>query len=203
MSAARETPCIPASTAARSGFTLIELLMVLAIVAILTSLILGATSLMRSRARDGQARAMIAGLVAALETYSAEDPRKRYPLHDTLFVASPPPAHELGMSPLGPQLPDGVLGMLADRKLFTCDSNRLDGQQRLLDPWGTPYRYHLKRPQPAQGAAQMSDWNWDPANTRERRWNQATNAAAPFPYVWSLGSAGNPDDAKDWLHDPR
>lgn len=186
-----------------AGFTLIELLMVLAIVAVLLTLVIGATSVVRGKARAAQAQAMVLGLSAALETYAAEEVVHRFPLHESLFVPLAAPPYEVARAPLAGVDPEGLIGLLSARKPFAQDGSRFDGDGRMLDPWGRPYLYHLKRPKPSAGADRLVDWNWDAAKGRERSWSQVTNAAAPYPYVWSLGPAGAADDATEWIYAAR
>lgn len=196
---------MPADLAAghRAGFTLLELLMVLAIVAVLMALVIGAIGVVRSKARAAQAQAMVLGLSAALETYAAEEAVHRFPLHESLFVPPVAPPYEVARAPLAGVDPEGLIGLLSARKPFAQDGSRFDEAGRMLDPWGRPYRYHLKRPAPAANATRLENWNWDAAKSRERSWSQVANAAAPYPYVWSLGPDGATDDAKDWIYAAR
>ncbi len=146
---------------------------------------------------------MILGLGAAVETYAAEDVVHRFPLHEALFVTPLAPAYEVARAPLPTVNPDGLIGLLSVRKPFTQDASRFDEAGRLLDPWGRPYRYHLRRPAPSQHPERLQDWNWDQARSRERSWSQAADVAAPFPYIWSLGPDGAADDAAGWIYAAR
>lgn len=187
-----------------AGFSLVELLMVLAIIAVLMTLVIGAIGVVRARARIAQTQAMVLGLTGAIETYAAEDVIHRFPLHEQLFVpATAPPPYEVARAPLAGVHADGLLGLLSARKPFAQDDARFDDQQRLLDPWGRPYLYHLRRPTPTANAARMQDWNWDAAKARERQWSQVKDAAAPYPYLWSLGPDGAADDAAGWIYAAR
>lgn len=206
-SASRRPWCMlvvmPATRQRCTGFTLIELLMVLGIVTALMALLIGAVGVLRGKARTSQAQAMILGLVAAVETYAAEDVVQRFPLHESLFVPAAAPAYEVGRAALPGVHPDGLIGLLSVRKPFAQDGSRFDEAGRLLDPWGRPYRYHLRRPAPGQHAERLQDWNWDLARSRERSWSQAADAAAPYPYIWSLGPDGAADDAAGWIYAAR
>lgn len=186
-----------------TGFSLVELLMVLAIIAVLMALVIGAIGVVRAKARTAQAQAMVMGLTGALETYAAEDVVHRYPLHEQLFVPVAAPAYAVARAPLAGVHPDGLLGLLSARKPFAQDDARFDDQQRLLDPWGHPYLYHLRRPAPTANATRLQDWNWDVARSRERIWSQVKDAAAPYPYLWSLGPDGSADDAAEWIYAAR
>lgn len=185
----------------RRGLSLVELLMVVSIVAVLATVLLGAMGLVRERARKSRAGAVVASLTAAIESYAAEDPLHAYPLTALLYIpsASPPPAYEIARNAVS-GLPEGLIGVLEDRRLMTHDGAGTAADGRLLDPWGEPYRYHLMRPAPSAGAARLADWNWDAAQGRERAWDTLRDRAAPYPYIWSTAAARSIDDATEWIY---
>lgn len=189
-------------TAQRSAFTLMELMIVIAIIAALAAMIMGAVGVLRERGRRVEAQQVVDQLAIALETYQSADQRRHhYPLQSELY-----PAPAAGLVPhrfaLAPQAgaSAGVLALLLDQDLLVRGSNALrDGV--LTDPWGRPYNYQLTRPAPTAQAARLVDWNWDAANSRPRARNRASgDTAAPFPYIWSYGRAGRADDAGDWIY---
>jgi type II secretion system protein G len=63
----------PEKTAKKQGFTLIELLIVIAIIAILASLVLAAASSVQKKGARSRAETEIAALGAALESYKADN----------------------------------------------------------------------------------------------------------------------------------
>jgi hypothetical protein len=99
-----------------------------------------------------------------------------------------------------------MVGLLEDRGLLhhISGSARSDGGQRLLDPWGNPYRYALRRPQPTSPPNALRDWNWDAELDRPRLWDRSrtppVGRAAPYPYLYSLGSRASDTDASTWIY---
>jgi len=143
----------------------------------------------------------VAQFVQAMDTYRLEDRERRFPAaNGDLSLAQ-------GAIP-GPG--DGPLAQLAARGLYAGDEQERDDQGRVLDPWGSPYRYSLARPAPAAPVPALTDWNWDAAAGRVRAWGRrpdpVTGAIAdgplPYAYVWSLGRRGSASDAAEWLYVP-
>lgn len=175
------------------GMTLIEILVVLLIIMVLVGMLLPALGFLRQTARKTEARQTVAELAAVLEVYRREDPRRRYPAER--------PDQALG---------DELLVSLDDRRLWSRGQRKCDASGRLLDPWNKPYRYSLARPTPAQGAAHLTTWNWDPEAGREARWGRRRDPVSganvegplPYPYLWSLGRGGTVDDASRWIFNP-
>jgi prepilin-type N-terminal cleavage/methylation domain-containing protein len=184
-----------------TAFTLIEILIVISIIAVLAGMLLPAIGLMRNKARVADARQMVRELTLAMETYRAEDARKRYP----------PEADPSGTDPALWVLRTGVtagsgnvLELLMDRKLLQLRSGALK-EGVLVDPWGCAYRYTLRRPSQAGDWAgpttTATDWNWDAARSRVREWNDRNPATqAPFPYVWSYGPDGEQAPITGWIY---
>jgi prepilin-type N-terminal cleavage/methylation domain-containing protein len=183
-----------------AGFTLIELMVVIAILMVLAGLILGGVSVMRRRASTYESEQVVRQLRQALEAYRTEDGRHRYPLHEQLYpTPTLPLPHLFALTPQDSAVA-GILGQLIDRNLGVRDSQGLTNGL-LLDPWGSPYRYQLTRPAPANNAARLVDWNWDTAAARPMAWNAVANSAGPYPYIWSTGRMGRLDDAQEWIYD--
>lgn len=183
------------------GLTLVELLIVLGITGLLAGLLATALVQVRHGAQRRTTIQTLGLLQQAFATYRLEDEQRRFPPLD--------PA----ASTILPQ----VAQVLDDRRYLG------GGAGRLLDAWGNPIRYALRRPDagvappPATGpltAPEVRDgtrfptWNWDPAQARERAWGRRWDAAAgaerdaalPFAYLWSWGRRGTATDASDWIH---
>lgn len=175
---------------ARLAMTMIEILVAVSVIMVLIGLLVPALAFVSHKARCADARQTLGELVTALELYRRDEERHRYPAV----------AVDLALSA-------AVLVTLDERGLWSWGSRQRDDFGRLLDPWGLPYRYSLTRPTPTAGLPVMQTWNWDAAAGRVARWGDrrdpttgATVAGAlPFPYLWSLGRAGNASDATEWL----
>ena len=179
-----------ATSRQRWAMTMIELLIVIVVIMTLVGLLLPALAIVRHKADKTNARQTVSELVVAMDLYRRDEERHRYPT-----VAA-----DLS---IGSQ----VLETLDQRGLWSWGSRQRDDNGRLLDPWGIPYRYSLIRPAPSAGAPYMQTWNWNPTAAHEARWgarrDNTTGAtidgALPFPYLWSLGRAGNVNDATEWF----
>ncbi len=115
------------------GFTLIELLAALAIVGILTAIVLGGGGRANEVGKIAKAKAEIAALSAALETFRRQ--HGDYPRVDDSAMW----LHSL----VGER--DGR--SLIDLAQFTVGGGvdpRVDASARLIDPWGQPYFYFYK-----------------------------------------------------------
>lgn len=177
------------------GVSLVELLVTIAVIVVLATAALSAASLLRRQSERTRAHQAVAGIVAGLRTYALEDRRHFFPLHSQLYpvptIATP---HPLALQP-EPGAPVGVLSQLVDLDVGSGGGDLRDG--RLCDPWGRPYAYQLVRPPPA---ATRTDWNWDTTAGRPRAWNVLGGTPAPYPYVWSTGPDGSPDNATGWIY---
>lgn len=190
----------PAPTAC--AFTLVELLLAVSVVAVLCGLTVAAALQVRASARLRSADATLELLHAACIAYSQQDPRHRLPDVDPLDSS-------LSTRPIAPAT-TGVLDLLESAGLFAAPAGSRDAAGRYLDPWGGPWRYVTVRPAVAAG---LNDWNWDPGLGHERRWGRVRDPATgatvdgplPFPYLHSLGPAGDPTATAGWIyrHDPR
>ncbi|HWL14696.1 MAG TPA: type II secretion system protein GspG [Opitutus sp.] len=125
------------SVPSRRAFTLIELLAVLAIVAILAAILIGAGRGAAEAGRRGRAKAELAAIAAALESYKRE-------LGDYPRTAS---AADMLQALLGRRSPTGAtirtnlfLGLARFRTREDRDPFADPGAE-LADPWNRPYRY--------------------------------------------------------------
>ena len=122
------------------AFTLLELLTVMVIIAILAGLTVGAGRRASETGRNARAKAELAVLAAALETYQRT--YGDYPQTDD--------AARLLQSLIGRRDPHNnaiVARSLLDLARFTTDGTCdpfADPSVVLLDPWGQPYRYIYK-----------------------------------------------------------
>jgi prepilin-type N-terminal cleavage/methylation domain-containing protein len=184
----------------RSGFTLIELLVVISVIAVLAGIALPAMNMVRTNAAKTDARQMVRELTLGMETYRAEDARRRLP----------PPVDATSADPsvqILRRADHTALGLLLDRQMVQLRQGALrDGvevggtptDQVLCDKWQEPFRYLTKRPTQAVGAA--TDWNWDGNRGRERAWNDITGTAAPFPYLFSYGPKRTEAPVTEWIY---
>jgi len=123
-----------------AGFTVLELLLVIAVIAVLGALVLGAGRYARESGRASRATAELAGLAAALESYRLE--QGDYPQTDQ-------PARLL-QALIGRRGPTGAAiaaGAMLEAGRFSTGSGAdpfLNDAAELIDPWGAPYRYAYK-----------------------------------------------------------
>lgn len=138
----------------RTGFTLIELLGVILILAILAGITFGALRSGGERSRANLARAELSILTQLLSRYEAQ-----YGTYPILYETDIDQGAELFVAILRGQLgPTGLVmnppgrDFLAGSNLTLADELAADSApNRLLDPWGQPYRYFYQ-----------SDDNWLP-----------------------------------------
>lgn len=134
------------------GFTLIELLAVLAIVAILTSIVLGSGRRSSETGKIARARAELAALSAALESYKFQHGDYPRTAENATLVQS-----LIGkLGPAGAPLASAGRAEIETAKLtFALATNFAvpidpfaNAAAFVVDPWGQPYRYAYKSATP-------------------------------------------------------
>jgi general secretion pathway protein G len=135
----------PACCLVARAFTLIELLAVLTIIAILSSIVLGAGRRATEAGHAARARAELAALSAALEAYKLQHGDYPRTNDGATLVQS-----LLGrIAPTGAALsPAGRAHLEAAKFSFSPANPFDDANAVLLDPWGRPYRYAYKTATP-------------------------------------------------------
>jgi len=144
-------PAPQSSQRARPGFTLVELLVVLAIILILAGIVFGVQSGVSSKQARAKAETELQALAMGLENY-----KRKHGDYPWLGNGGSPTelyqhlTGELKMKPTttpgSPQLDaegDGQPYIDASKLNVGYDG---DGEERFVDPWGTPYRYYYKSP---------------------------------------------------------
>jgi len=128
-----------------SGFTLIELLVVIAIIAILASLVLSTAGYVQQKGATSRAKAEVAALSAALESYKAD--MGDYPpgtnagggsspgTNNAFLRAALAPNGSNSLNPLNKVYFEFPRGMGTDK------ANPSSTNQPVLDPFGTGYGY--------------------------------------------------------------
>lgn len=134
----------PGANHHRAAFTLLELLAVIAIIAILGTILIGMGRRAVEAGKSARARAELALLAAALDGYQRV--HGDYPRTGD--------AASLLQSLLGRRGPAGAAlsgGSLIELARFSPEGARdphVDAAVRLVDPWGQPYRYAYRSEQP-------------------------------------------------------
>jgi len=172
------TPQPQSSRRPASGFTLTELLVVIAIILVLVALIMPAVTLLRHRACATSTRATIDGLVIAMEAYSGEERKRRYP----------PPQADKQIAYDANGVEKSWVGNLLESAGLAVTRKDLDmanGGHVIVDGWYRPILYVLDDDMDgtADKPAPQDDWN--------------ARGSEPFAYVWSLGRPRSKGDAVD------
>jgi prepilin-type N-terminal cleavage/methylation domain-containing protein len=136
----------------KGGFTLIELLAVIAIIAILTSIVLGSGRRASEAGKTARAKAELAALAAALESYRRE--HGDYPRTNDNAVLAQCLIGKL--DPTGAPLENARRSEIEVAKFrFALASNPevsadpfVSVSATLVDPWARPYRYAYKSAAP-------------------------------------------------------
>jgi prepilin-type N-terminal cleavage/methylation domain-containing protein len=124
------------------AFTLIELLTVLAIIAVLAGLVIGAARRGSESGRIARAKAELAALSAALESY-----RRTYGDYPQTDDGARLLQSLLGQrGPTGAPLQDRAFIELVRFSTNSVADPTLDSTVALIDPWGRPYLYIYKVP---------------------------------------------------------
>jgi general secretion pathway protein G len=136
----------------REGFTLIELLIVMAIIAILASLVLSAAGYVQKKGARSRAEAEIAALGAALESYKADN--GDYPSNSTsnnclnLVTNLMPPSGKVYFE-------------------FKRKGTNASG---VLDPFDNPYGYIYTNGSPNNGTNNYDLWSTAGGSVNSNTW---------------------------------
>jgi prepilin-type N-terminal cleavage/methylation domain-containing protein len=132
----------PGATGRRAAFTLLELLAVVSIIAVLAGIVLGVGRRAAEAGKTARAKAELAALTAALESYKRD--YADYPQTND--------AARLLQSLIGRRGPTNaaITGRpLLEMARFATAGSRdpfSDSSAVLIDPWGQPYLYAYKTP---------------------------------------------------------
>ena len=122
----------------RDGYTLIELLIVIAIIAILASLVLSAAGYVQKKGARSRAEAEIAAVGAALESYKADN--GDYPSGSASLVL---------VTSLMP----------SSGKVYFEFNSKSTNSSGWLDPFGSPYSYIYTNGSPNNGTNNYDLWS--------------------------------------------
>jgi len=122
------------------GFTVLELLLVVAMVAVLSGMMLGAGRYARDSGRAARASAELASLASALESYRlayGDYPRTGQPARFLQALVG-------RRGPAGDPISARSLIELGRYRVGAGGDPLLNEAAELIDPWGTPYGYAYK-----------------------------------------------------------
>jgi general secretion pathway protein G len=108
-----------------AGFTLIELLAVIAVIVVVASLTLGTLGYVNRKGAEGRAKAEVAALAAAIDSFHLE--HGTYPAPEALF------------NELTGQGTVNTGKVYFEPRATMIDTN--SQPMRFMDPWGSPYNY--------------------------------------------------------------
>lgn len=186
---------------ADAGTTLIEILVVVAVIMGLIAVLVPAVAMIRGRVHLRTAHQVVEMLHQSIEAYRQDDGQRRYP---------PQPNADRSLSRR--EVDDartaiGTLELLESRGFPAAAEQRHDGDGRLLDPWGDPYRYcpGTRRSDVVPDGV-LPGWNWDQAAARPAAWGRRPDPASLvlgdgpllYAYVWSTGGGAKTPEA--WIH---
>ncbi|HEY8900776.1 MAG TPA: type II secretion system protein GspG [Chthoniobacterales bacterium] len=166
---------VPPSTS-RGAFTLIEILVVIAIIAILASLILSVSGFVQEKAGISRAQVEIKALETALENYKQDN--GTYPAGDGSESSSLVLLDELNRKPAS-----GTSG----GKIYMADlgkmippipgnpsasyAEKVAAARQLVDPFGNPYHYEFPGKPERSGEAFFDLWSQGKKNSAdENKW---------------------------------
>lgn len=142
---------------ATSAFTLIELLIVIAIIAVLAGLVLGAAGSVQKKGARSRAEAEIAALEAALESYKADN--GDYPSNSTT-------ANNLAL--LAALMPAPASG--GGKVYYEFKSRWTNTTLGALDPFGNAYCYIYTNGSPNNGTNNFDLWSTAGASANSNTW---------------------------------
>jgi prepilin-type N-terminal cleavage/methylation domain-containing protein len=118
------------ASVAMGGFTILELLIVIAIIAILASLILNTAGYIQKKGASSRAETEIAALTVALENYKADN--GDYPQGTNVNSANPPSSNTFLLTSLMPT--NGKVYFEFNKSMTNAGGN-------VVDPFGESYGY--------------------------------------------------------------
>jgi general secretion pathway protein G len=136
---------LPSKTLNKQGFTLIELLIVIAIIAILASLVLAAAGSVQKKGARSRAEAEIKAVEAALESYKSDN--GDYPSNSCPNYALP------NSSNLVTAL------MPSSGKIYFEFKRKLTNSGGWIDPLGNNYGYNYTNSSPNNGTNNYDLWS--------------------------------------------
>jgi len=128
----------------RDGFTLIELMIVIAIIAILASLVLSTAGYVQKKAARSRAEAEIAAVGAALESYKADN--GDYPINSSPNYSAPSNTLVAALMP-------------SPGKVYFEFKSKSINSSSWLDPFGYAYGYNYTNGSPNNGTNNYDLWS--------------------------------------------